>query len=220
MTAPSPGKPGSRGRGRGAQRKTRRDEAGQLPGGESAVRPREARFKGSGSCADGSPRPPGTAPPLSRRAPALAPPRVPACRPPAGRVCVPSPSLRSVDTVSSSPWEAVSSLGAQPLPAASAPTNLELWNPVELSRLPAPPAPNSHFPGARPASARAPRCGAVRSGWCVPLAGVSREEGGVLRSDCCTKPQRNKPGTQGPSGHLLCAPRLTQKQVNASSLAN
>lgn len=42
----------------------------------------------------------------------------------------------------------------------------------------------------------------------------------MLRSDCCTKPQRNKPGTEGLCRHLLCVPSLTQKQVNASTLAS
>lgn len=105
-----------------------------------------------------------------------------------------SPSLRSVDAVASGPWEAGSSFGTHPLPAASAPTNLGLWNPVELSR---PPRPQPHFPGPRRACARAPRCGAMRSGWWVPLAGASGEEGGMLRSDCGTKQPRNKPGIEG-----------------------
>jgi hypothetical protein len=156
----------SRGReGGDAGRRGRRERntAGQLPDGESTVRPREAGFKGSGSCADGSPRPPRAPPTRHRPAPLpegalhlhlngflLALP---------GRVCVPRacgawtrsraarrrPSPRSARTRSPPPPR---------LPTLGSGTR---WN---FPGLPAHPP----FPGARRASARAPRCGAVRCG--------------------------------------------------------
>lgn len=223
MSAPSPGEPGSRGRGRGAQRKTTGDAAGQLSGGESAVRPREARFKGSGSCADGSPRPPGTAPPTRHR---------PASLPEGACTCtsvgaflpdLPWPCLcpRACGAWTRSraargrPYPRSARSGSPPPPRLPTLGSGTRWN---FPDLPLPPTPTSRALGRRVRVRR----GAVRCGLhgVFPLAGVSGEEGGVLRSDCCTKPQRNKPGTEGLCGHLLCAPRLTQKQVNASALAN
>lgn len=168
--------PGLRGRGRGAQSGEGNEgrRAGELPGSGKHRATARAGLKDSGSCADGTPRPPGApptrpgpAPPL--RAPAAAPPRVPA-RAPGQSLCPLSCGLRTRSAATRGRPHPRSTRTRSP-PPPRLPTLISgtRWNFLGLPPL-----------GARRACARAPRCGLA--GWCAPLARVPREQGGVLTS--------------------------------------
>lgn len=130
---------GRRGRGRGAQSGVgRRNEgrpAGQLPGGESTVRPREPGLKALAAAqtarpAHRVPRPPGQVPPRPSGRPRLSLHGFLIAL--LDHLSVPDPEDRG-----HGPEQPVGGripLDTHPFPAASAPTNLGLWNPVELSR--------------------------------------------------------------------------------------